>query len=435
MALVVVALLWGALVHVSRRATSTGRSSERQKEISRKLPDILDLLVISVEAGLGFEQALDRTTAPRCPARCPTSSAACCTRSASVRPGPTRCARWPSAATCPSCARFILAMLQADTFGVSISRLLRSQADEMRIRRRLRAQEQAQKAPVKMLFPLVFCIFPSIFVVILGPAMIQISRRLLRCSDGRAPTACARADDADALAARSGRRRRRARRAVAAGGRPGSTRSSPPSSRCSAGRSASSELSDNSFFWHLRTGEYILDHGIPHHDVFSFTAPGTKWVAQSWLAEVHLRRARTASSARSASGCFVRLVGAAHRRARVPPRAAPRPRPGASPCGITVAALAGIYTLWSERPLLLGVLFFLVLLWIVEVPDSLVGRHPLDRRCPVLIWLWANVHGTLRARVRVPRAAPRSAAGSTAHRPWEGRERPLLVGARDRRSR
>ena len=47
-----------------------------------------------------------------------------------------------------------------------------------------------------------------------------------------------------------------------------------------------SGLSDNSFFWHLRTGEYILDHGIPHHDVFSYTAPGTKWVAQSWLAEV-----------------------------------------------------------------------------------------------------------------------------------------------------
>ena len=175
-AVLAIGLLWGASflypdVLVNRKI------DERQKEISRKLPDILDLLVISVEAGLGFEQALDRT----CTAVPGALSDEFRRMLHEIRIGSSRAdaLRAMSERTSVSELRaFILAMLQADTFGVSISRLLRAQADEMRVRRRLRAQEQAQKAPVKMLFPLVFCIFPSIFVVILGPAIIQISRAL-----------------------------------------------------------------------------------------------------------------------------------------------------------------------------------------------------------------------------------------------------------------
>jgi len=173
---VAILLLWGCSfmypdVLVSRKI------EERQKEISRKLPDVLDLLVISVEAGLGFEQALDRTTMA---VPGPLSDEFRRTLH-EIRIGSSRADALRAMADrtdVNELRTFIMAMLQADTFGVSISRLLRSQAAETRTRRRLRAQEQAQKAPVKMLFPLVFCIFPSIFVVILGPAFIQISQSL-----------------------------------------------------------------------------------------------------------------------------------------------------------------------------------------------------------------------------------------------------------------
>jgi len=149
----------------------------RQKQVRRSLPDILDLLTISVEAGLGFEQAIDRITDS-----VPGPLSDEFNRMiGEMRAGSSRqdaLSGLEVRTGVEEVKSFVLAMIQADTFGVSIGRVLRAQADEMRIKRRQIAHEAAQKAPVKMLIPMTFLIFPALFVVVLGPAVMNIMDNL-----------------------------------------------------------------------------------------------------------------------------------------------------------------------------------------------------------------------------------------------------------------
>jgi tight adherence protein C len=150
------------------------RIDDRRKDMERSLPDVIDLLVISVEAGLGFEAAMGRVVQA-----VPGELSREFSRTLQeTRVGVSRHKALRSLAErtdVDDLNAFILALIQADQFGVSIARMLRVQADEMRVRRRQRAQEKAFAAPVKLVFPLVLCIFPSMFVVLLGPAAINIA--------------------------------------------------------------------------------------------------------------------------------------------------------------------------------------------------------------------------------------------------------------------
>ncbi len=147
--------------------------SGRKRSITKALPDALDLLTISVEAGLAFDSALQRVTEKWDDELSREFRRVL----ADIRLGRTRREALKDMALrtgVEDVQTFTAAVIQADQLGVSLTKILRIQSDQMRVRRRQRAEEAAQKAPVKMLFPMVFLIFPALFVVILGPAVPRI---------------------------------------------------------------------------------------------------------------------------------------------------------------------------------------------------------------------------------------------------------------------
>jgi tight adherence protein C len=147
--------------------------SARQTSIIKALPDALDLLTICVEAGLGFDAAMSKV-AEKWDNEL---SLAFMHTVQEMQLGKLRREAMRNMANSmdvPDMTTFVAAIIQADTLGVSMAKVMRIQSDTMRMKRRQRAEEKARQAPVKMMFPLVFFIFPTILIVLLGPAVIKI---------------------------------------------------------------------------------------------------------------------------------------------------------------------------------------------------------------------------------------------------------------------
>ncbi|WP_426225608.1 type II secretion system F family protein [Pseudarthrobacter sp. DSP2-3-2b1] len=149
------------------------KGTKRQKEMEQELPNTLDQMLISVEAGLGFEAAMARAGGN---GGGPLAQELVRTLQ-DIQVGRPRQEAYQAMADRSSVQdlrSFVRAVVQADKYGIGIARVLRAQAKQARVKRRQRAEEKAMKLPVKVLFPLLLCIFPVLFMVLLGPAAIKI---------------------------------------------------------------------------------------------------------------------------------------------------------------------------------------------------------------------------------------------------------------------
>lgn len=149
------------------------KAEKRRETIRLELPNALDQMLISVQAGLGFEAAMARSAQNGAGPLADEFSRTL----QDMQVGRGRKDAYLAFAgrvDSPDLRSFIRAVVQADTYGIAIAKVLNAQAQEMRTKRRQRAEEHAMKIPVKILFPLIFCIFPTLFIILLGPAVLGI---------------------------------------------------------------------------------------------------------------------------------------------------------------------------------------------------------------------------------------------------------------------
>jgi tight adherence protein C len=149
------------------------KAHERAERLQRELPDAIDLMTISVESGLGFDAAVQQvarnTEGPLA------EEFSRVLREMQIGQGRADALRALGERTNVGDVRtFVGAMVQADSFGIPIAQVLRVQSAEIRVKRRQRAEEKAQQVPVKITIPLIFCILPTLFIAVMGPAVISI---------------------------------------------------------------------------------------------------------------------------------------------------------------------------------------------------------------------------------------------------------------------
>src|ERR687888_286871 len=153
----------------------SAKARSRRETIRAELPDALDLMAVSVEAGMGFDGAISKLTEHM---DGPLADEFALTLS-EIRIGESRqdaLKKLSDRTGTPELSSFVRSIIQADQLGISLGRILRVQATDSRLKRQAAAEEKAMKAPIKMLFPTVMFIFPAMFIVILGPAFLNLAK-------------------------------------------------------------------------------------------------------------------------------------------------------------------------------------------------------------------------------------------------------------------